>query len=161
MEWRNAKFTASGLIDCEIDHPKHGWIPFTVDPADAGSEFDVAALDQEIRADGNVAPYVAPAPVDPRDNAMLDRATFCKALRQAGILPAAEAALAAQGGWPDTFASFVAGLTPDEAADAQIDWACAANIHYAHPLLQQLALAYASGDQAQATAVLDAIFGIS
>lgn len=112
---------------------------------------------------GAVAPYVPPpppTPPDPRDTAELPRAEFCKALRRAGILPASEAVIAAQGGWPDTFAAFVTGLTPDEAADAQIDWAAAVTIRYTAPLLQHLALGHSGGDQAAATALLDGLFGI-
>lgn len=29
MEYRNAKYNAQGSIDCEINHPQLGWIPFT------------------------------------------------------------------------------------------------------------------------------------
>lgn len=29
---QNAKYTKHGSIDCEIDHPQHGWIPFTAAP---------------------------------------------------------------------------------------------------------------------------------
>ena len=29
---RNATYTKDGAIDCEIDHPSHGWIPFTATP---------------------------------------------------------------------------------------------------------------------------------
>lgn len=34
MQFRNAKFNAAGTIDCEIEHPTYGWIPFTADPND-------------------------------------------------------------------------------------------------------------------------------
>lgn len=34
MESRNAVFNAQGSIDCEINHPVHGWIPFTASPED-------------------------------------------------------------------------------------------------------------------------------
>ena len=34
MNFRNAKYNAFGTIDCEIDHTKFGWIPFTADPND-------------------------------------------------------------------------------------------------------------------------------
>lgn len=114
----------------------------------------VRAMTPQEEADATTAP-------DPRPAASLDRAAFCKALRRLGVLTPAEAVIAAQGGWPASFAAFTAALPADLAADAQIDWAAAANIHYAAPLLQQLALVHAGGDQAQASATLDAIFGIS
>jgi hypothetical protein len=60
VNWRNPQFTADGRIDCEIEHPEFGWIPFTVDPADAGAAIDTAALDAAIRAAGDIAPYVPP-----------------------------------------------------------------------------------------------------
>lgn len=34
MNIRNPKWTATGMIDCEIDHPQYGWIPFTAAPDD-------------------------------------------------------------------------------------------------------------------------------
>jgi hypothetical protein len=35
MEYRNAEFLENGKIDCEINHPQYGWIPFTASPTDA------------------------------------------------------------------------------------------------------------------------------
>lgn len=58
MEWRNAHYNAEGTIDCEVNHPVFGWIPFTASPDDieqSGRELYAAIL-----ADGNVAPYVPP-----------------------------------------------------------------------------------------------------
>jgi hypothetical protein len=37
MNFRNARYNAFGLIDCEIDHPQHGWMPFTASPKDVES----------------------------------------------------------------------------------------------------------------------------
>ena len=105
--------------------------------------------------------FAPPAGPDPRPSATLDRAAFCKALHRLGVLPMDEAVIAARGGWPASFAAFTAALAPDAAADAQIDWAAATEIRYTAPLLQELALAHAGGDQAAATAILDAIFGIA
>jgi hypothetical protein len=34
MKYRNAKYNELGSIDCEIDHPEYGWIPFTASPHD-------------------------------------------------------------------------------------------------------------------------------
>jgi hypothetical protein len=34
LETRNAKRNADGTIDCEINHPQFGWIPFTASPED-------------------------------------------------------------------------------------------------------------------------------
>lgn len=34
MEYRNARYIEDGRIDCEINHPVYGWIPFTADPND-------------------------------------------------------------------------------------------------------------------------------
>ena len=35
MMLRNPKYTQDGRIDCEIDHPAYGWIPYTADQNDA------------------------------------------------------------------------------------------------------------------------------
>lgn len=56
MNYRNAKFCSDGIcINCEIEHPKYGWIPFTCNPVDQDCEFDTSALHQRMIDDGNVA----------------------------------------------------------------------------------------------------------
>ena len=60
MKIRNATFNHFGTIDCEIEHPKHGWIPFTASPDDPekfGKDIHAAAIA------GTVTPYIAPQPV--------------------------------------------------------------------------------------------------
>lgn len=59
---RNPSYNAAGTIDCEIDHPVYGWIPYTADPNDAeplGALIHAAALEM------GPAPYVAPPPPTP------------------------------------------------------------------------------------------------
>lgn len=58
MNYRNPAYRKNGWIDCEIDHPEYGWIPFTCDPNDTGALFDTAALFAEMQP--NAAPYVPP-----------------------------------------------------------------------------------------------------
>lgn len=60
MNYRNAKRLANGWIDCEIEHDKFGWIPFTCDPNDTGALFDTAALHAAMDADPETAPYIPP-----------------------------------------------------------------------------------------------------
>ena len=31
---RNPRYNANATIDCEIEHPEHGWVWFTADPND-------------------------------------------------------------------------------------------------------------------------------
>lgn len=136
-EWRNAVFTASGRIDVEILHAALGWIPFRLDPEDAGAEFDVAALDAVIRASGNVAPYTAPDPAEllaaARALMRCSRFQARAALHAAGLLRQVEAAVAVadpmvQIAWADatefnrnspTIAAlqFAVGLTDEQVDD--------------------------------------------
>jgi hypothetical protein len=60
MNYHNAKRLANGWIDCEIEHPGHGWIPFTCNPNDTGAQFDVAELHAQMDADPETANYVEP-----------------------------------------------------------------------------------------------------
>lgn len=62
MEYRNPQRTAGVAIDCEINHPVYGWIPFTCHPDDRGAEFDVTPLYAALAADPNTLEYVAPPP---------------------------------------------------------------------------------------------------
>lgn len=96
--WRNPAFTASGRIDCEIEHPVFGWLPFRLDPEDTGAEFDVAGLHAAILEAGGVAPYVPPDPaallLAERSAMRCSRFQARAALHNAGLLVAVEAAVA-------------------------------------------------------------------
>lgn len=62
MEIRNAIYNAFGTIDCEINHPKLGWIPFTASPDDSeeiGREVHAQIIAGEA---GQIAQYMAPEP---------------------------------------------------------------------------------------------------
>ncbi len=86
MEYRNATYNRHGTIDCEINHEKFGWIPFTASPD------DVEELGKEVYATalkGNVAPYVEPEKVI----VIPDRVTarqFKMQLEKEGLLDAVE-----------------------------------------------------------------------
>lgn len=68
MEIRNPRFNARGSIDCEINHPEFGWIPFTADPNDdAGAAIHAAALSLDPVA------YATPAPDPANVNRERDR----------------------------------------------------------------------------------------
>ena len=59
MNIRNAKYNEHGTIDCEIEHPAYGWIPFTASPDDVEQHGkDIYA---ELTANGSIAAYVAPS----------------------------------------------------------------------------------------------------
>lgn len=62
MEIRNPIYNEFGTIDCEINHPSFGWIPYTA------SSDDVEQLGRDIYAQAlllNPNPYVAPSPPPP------------------------------------------------------------------------------------------------
>lgn len=56
IEFRNPRYADDGGIDCEINHPDHGWIPYLVHEDDQPEWF------AQITAAGGIAPYVAPPP---------------------------------------------------------------------------------------------------
>ena len=37
---RNPKYNAEGNIDCEIEHPDHGWMPYTIAIDDVDNTID-------------------------------------------------------------------------------------------------------------------------
>ncbi len=58
MDIRNPRYNADETIDCEINHPQYGWIPFTAHPQDPeGKEIWIRCKAGEA---GEVARYVAP-----------------------------------------------------------------------------------------------------
>ena len=61
MNYRNAKYiNDNGWIDCEIEHPIHGWIPYTLDPNDTDMTVNNDDLLATMSANGDVAAYVPP-----------------------------------------------------------------------------------------------------
>jgi hypothetical protein len=63
MNFRNPVFNADNFIDCEIEHPTYGWIPFTCNPSDTGAEFDTALLYNQMEP--LASPYTPPPPPTP------------------------------------------------------------------------------------------------
>ena len=53
MNYRNAVYNQFGTIDCEIEHPEHGWIPTTLSPDD----LTTADLFAAVAASDEVAPH--------------------------------------------------------------------------------------------------------
>lgn len=58
MEYRNPIYTIDGRIDCEINHPEYGWIPFTADSYDV--EEHGRNLFKIISDNGGIKEYVPP-----------------------------------------------------------------------------------------------------
>lgn len=100
MQIRNPKYNAFGTIDCEIEHPQFGWIPFTAsieDPEPLGAEVYQEALSI------GPAPYVEPAPLTAEEVLQLERKSMrCsplqmrKALRALGLKASVDTFLASQ-----------------------------------------------------------------
>ena len=60
MDYRNAKYIDATRIDCEIEHPVHGWTPYTLDPADTDMTINNDDLLSAMASAGDVAAYVPP-----------------------------------------------------------------------------------------------------
>jgi len=58
-EARNGAYIdASGTIDCEINHPEWGWIPYTLSDSDGDTTIDNAAI--KVLLGSNITAYVPP-----------------------------------------------------------------------------------------------------
>ena len=62
MEYRNAKYINSEhtIVNCEINSPVHGWIPYTMNPDDTDMTVDNSVLISAFAANGDVADYTLP-----------------------------------------------------------------------------------------------------
>ena len=61
MNYRSAKYiNNNGWIDCEIQHPDFGWIPYTLNPADTDMTVNNDDLLAAMAKAGDVAAYVPP-----------------------------------------------------------------------------------------------------
>lgn len=79
---------------------------------------------------------------DWRATAVTTRTKFCIAAKRAGVLTAAEAILAAQGGWPASFDAALSSLPVNiDADEAQIVWAATTEVRRNDPVLVAVASA--------------------
>jgi hypothetical protein len=61
MDYKNAHYINNkGWVNCEINHPEYGWIPYTLDPADTDMTINNDDLLAAMAANGDVAPYLPP-----------------------------------------------------------------------------------------------------
>lgn len=94
MQIKNFSFNSSGTIDCEINHPIYGWIPFTASPEDSeehGRQIYQEAINGQY---GEISPYIPPV-VDEvailkswRDRTEVSRLQAMASLHYAGHLEA-------------------------------------------------------------------------
>jgi hypothetical protein len=63
MEYRNAKFINKEhtIVDCEINSPVYGWIPYTMHPDDTDMTVDNNVLIAAFRRNNDVANYTPPS----------------------------------------------------------------------------------------------------
>jgi len=94
MNTRNPKYNYLGTIDCEIEHPVYGWIPFTASP-DSKEKYNVDIYNMLV-SNGNIA--AGPTPADiltmKRGHAAMQRMDFMLALDTAGLLTQAQTLVA-------------------------------------------------------------------
>lgn len=129
MEFSNPVFNAVGTIDCDINHPDFGWIPYTC------SDVENPEFYAELLAAGPAA-YVPQDPAEilasARAIAFAPREDFCNRCADLGILSDAEAIAAAKGEWPAPMAYFLAYLDAKQQRDAQVAWASCATVQRTH-----------------------------
>lgn len=89
---RNPSFNKHGTIDCEIEHPLYGWIPFTASPDDVeehGREVYALALEM------SPEPYAEPTNTPVYVPQSISRFQARAALMDAGLLADVELAISA------------------------------------------------------------------
>ena len=92
MKIRNAKHKANGMIDCEIEHPVYGWIPFGASPDDIEEHGRAIYAELIAGEHGAIEPYIAPPEPTAaeilqakREAAVLTRREFYQAVYVAGL----------------------------------------------------------------------------
>lgn len=144
IDWRNPAFNALGSIDVEIEHPVHGWIPFTAAAGDTGADpavGDVQDLLAAIVAAGNIAPYVPPPDPVPTVPAEISKVQLKRATEAIEHAPGVTL-------WQAIKAAIA---TADE--DTQEEWGLISDLPRNHPTV--VALAQALG---KSSAEMDAVW---
>jgi hypothetical protein len=108
-------------------------------------------LSQLITAEARAASALTSA----RVSASVTRRAFCLGLARLEILSPEAALASAKGGWPAEMDGFLSFLDPDQALEAQIEWAAVATVDRMHPMVLSLASWLTLSDTQ-----VDALFGI-
>lgn len=158
MKFRNPKHNAAGTIDCEVEHPKLGWVQFTASPSDT-LEYgrDIYEMTKDLAEaypmdEESIAQRLSIA----RKSAKLSKSEFILACVGAGILTDAEALDVGRGGWPVAMNDFLDHLTPDQALSVQLEWASVNDIHRTNVFVMTLGSWLEISDTD-----LDTLFGIA
>lgn len=141
MQVKNLKYNQLGTIDCEIEHPSYGWIPFTASPDDIetlGKEIYNKAISGEY---SEIAEYVAP-PVQVLIPSFVTMRQARLALLQQGLLSQVQTAI-------DSLPS------PQKEA-AQIEWDYSSEVHRDKPFVQLLGSTLGLSDEQ-----LDSLFELA
>jgi hypothetical protein len=144
MEYRNPQWSVNNFIDCEINHPKFGWIPFTADRNDTGTFFDVAELYDEMKEDPSILPYV---PLPPEVPAQITRRQCAMMMLSQNMITGQEAISMTQSGIPPANVQAYFDAMPEpQRTMAIIDFA-AINYFRDNPLLADLMIANGMTEQ--------------
>jgi len=127
MQYRNPRYNVFGSIDIELDHPVHGWIPFTASPDDLDSEGGRALFHEIVAKEpGHVAPYEGP----PLEEVTLNE------WRQSAVVSTFQAkAMLLQAGYWDDVAAFLE--TTDEVT--RLAWDTAQEFRRMSPTILEIA----------------------
>ena len=64
MKYKNPRKHPNGFIDCEIEHPTYGWIPYTCSLNDKSVHFNVPQLYHAMNSDPNLFNIVYKEPTE-------------------------------------------------------------------------------------------------
>lgn len=146
MQIRNARYNAAGTIDCEVNHPDLGWIPFTASPDDP-EKFGRDVYDEAIA--GQVEPYVPPEPLPPPVPETISRRQFYQGLAVTGMISQAEALAAIKTATlPADLQIILEGMTDDDAKfEADMLLSGASDFNRSHPLVMIFAIQQGMSEQ--------------
>ena len=128
MKYRNAKYIDKESIDCEIEHPVHGWIPYSLCLDDTDTTINNEELLEQMKKNEDVAPLDIEEFISKLRNVSLSKQDFCTKLADLGCISDDEAINSIMGIWPETFKGFLEYLTPAQQRDSKMTWASSQNI---------------------------------
>ena len=157
MEFRNAKYNAAGTIDCEIDHPRYGWIPITIDETEYPDLYPLVLASEPAAYVAPAEPTAAEVLADKRTRATIDLADLLLKLVQASAITVQEAkAWVRDNTLPAAITDAIDGLTGQlNQISAEIEARRDARIQRNGLFIQALQAAYSRTD-----AQIDALFDI-
>lgn len=127
MNFRKEVLLPNGMIDCEIEHPKLGWVPYTCDKNAKSADMDIADLHARMSVTAKPRVYTPEDLVNlkiaARRNSVMPKTEFLSKLYDLGLVSADAAITIAKGDIPSDMSWVTDFMADSQKMTFMLEWA--------------------------------------